>query len=144
MQWHASVEATKDKIKEDRFKEWCFLLERRLNEKEKEENDKSIVENFYFLRGKLFETLYGMNMHVNNIEKLYKVLEIFQPHIRSFEVNNAKYGEIYYSTTHSYSLASFKYILFNSIEFRYTEIEKDLSTWYLEQLDKNRIINYNK
>ena len=143
MQWHASVETTKDKIKEDRFKEWCFVLERRLNEKEKEGNDKVIVENFYTLRGELFKTLYEMNMSVKNILELYDVLKIFQLHIKNFEHSNSKNSGVYFSPTYSYSFGTFSYILLNCFDFRYSNIDNDLSTWYLEQMNKNRKIDLN-
>lgn len=52
-------------------------------------------------------------------------------------------GDVYPSSTYSYSLDSFRFLFLGCLKSYYDELENDLQKLYLEEMDPNRIIDKN-
>ena len=139
-----SVEANREKIKQDYFGEWKTIIQVRAAVVDK--YDKRMLMEIVKVRHSLYSDLYELNMKISTKEVLTK---IFDNHIKSrvrfFEEQNDKHigmGGAYRDANHSYSYDAFSFIFLGMIDKGYDDLESDLNELYLNNMDGNRNINF--
>lgn len=143
---NAATEANKDKRKQDYFAEWKLVLE--IRSLEIKDRDPRMVREFTRLRYSLYEELYSKHFEIKNKIELQSVFNgIFGDGIIKFfeSMNETRLGmgDVYPSSTYSYSLDSFRFLFLGCLKSYYDELENDLQKLYLEEMDPNRIIDKN-
>lgn len=138
-----SVEANREKIKQDYFGEWKTVIQVRAAEVDK--YDKRMLREIVKIRHSLYNDLYELNLKISDKETLTK---IFDKHIKSrvrfFEEQNDKQigmGGAYPNDNHSYSYDTFRFIFWGMIDQGYDDLESDLKELYLNNMDSDRTIN---
>lgn len=144
MRLNAATEANKDKKKQDYFVEWKNVLE--IRSIEIKDQDPRMVREFARIRYALYEELYPKQFVIKNKVELQSIFDrIFGNGIIDFfESMNEKrlgMGDIYPSSTHSYSLDSFRFLFLGCLKDDYERIVNDLQELYLEKMKPNRIVN---
>ena len=140
LQIKASMIATNDKIKNDSFNEWKFILEMRISELGTK--DLTMYSEINKMRKQLFSTLFNSNFNIENKNQLKGFFDShFKNKIKLFEAQNERYRENtgeYSNNEHSFSFDSFQFIFLGMIDKGYEDIIKDLSKLYVKNLDKDR------
>lgn len=140
----AATEANRDKRKQDYFAEWKTILE--IRSIEVKDRDPRMVREFTRLRHSLYEKLYTKHFAIKNKEELQSVFDSFFENgiINFFESMNEdsiNQGNIYPSSSYSYSFDSFRFLFLGCLNEYYDDIENDLKSLYMEKMDSNRTID---
>jgi hypothetical protein len=138
----AAEEANKEKLKQDRFGEWKYLLDIRITEVEK--NNPFLKRQFTTIRFKLFESLYKKNMEINSQNNLYQIFDKeLRDSIKFLEEMNENYQQkgVYPNCQYSYIYSDFQFIFLGLLDNYYNGMEGDLKNVVANCLDPNRTID---
>ena len=137
-----TVQANRERLKQDRFSEWKSRVDSRILEVEK--NDPYLRRVFLEKRTKYFDQLLDRNFYIADKEQLAICLSVFADVIPFLEDKNnrtIKLGQVYPSTNHAYSYDAFRFVFIGSADGAYPQIETDLKVLYLDLLPNREVVD---
>ncbi len=136
-----ATDTYKDKLKQDRFDEFKFILQSRLSEIEVK--NPFMKREFERIRHKLFNKLYEKKFSLSNKQDLIDIFnEFFKERVKAFEREDREFKNInvYDTAMSSYSFDNFRFVFLSCVD-SYIGISRDLQVLYIENMDKKRRID---
>jgi HPt (histidine-containing phosphotransfer) domain-containing protein len=137
-----TVQANKEKLKQDRFSEWKSRVESRILEVEK--NDPYLRRVFLERRMKYFDALFARDFYIASGPEMAICMSIFGDVIPFPEAQNnrtIRLGGVYASSDHAYSYDAFRFVFIGAADGAYPEVERDLHALYLNLLPDRQVVD---
>jgi hypothetical protein len=137
-----TVQANKERLKQDRFSEWKSRVDSRIMEVEK--NDPYLRRVFLERRMKYFNALFDRDFFISNKDELALCLAVFSDLVPFLEDQNnrtVKLGQVYVSDDQAYSYDAFRFVFIGGADGAYPEIETDLKAYYLGLLPNRPVVD---
>jgi hypothetical protein len=137
-----TVQANKERLKQDRFSEWKSRVDSRILEVEK--NDPYLRRVFLEKRTKYFDALFDRGFYISNKEELAICFVVFADVVPFLEDQNnrtIKLGQVYASNDQAYSYDAFRFVFIGAADGAYPTIETDLKDFYLGLLPNRLVVD---